>query len=78
MYEWACVKSACNSGQCTSGAVALQAGQPLLLAVKHWNGQSIGSWQVINDAVCGALLFQWQAVNTCRRACDLASYTGDM
>eukprot|EP00878_Enallax_costatus_P013927 GHUV01014564.1.p1 GENE.GHUV01014564.1~~GHUV01014564.1.p1 ORF type:complete len:640 (+),score=119.21 GHUV01014564.1:1050-2969(+) len=46
MYEWGCVKSACGSGQCTSGAVSLQAGQPLLLAVKQWNGQSIGSWQV--------------------------------
>jgi hypothetical protein len=47
-YEWNCAKGNCGEGTaCTaSPAVQLQEGQPLLLAAKHWNGASIGFWQV--------------------------------
>lgn len=50
-YEWSCSKGDCWDSRCSSAptaanSVALAAGQPLLLAAKHWNGGGGGSWQV--------------------------------
>eukprot|EP00775_Hariotina_reticulata_P007195 gene7195-7409_t len=46
-YEWNChTRWGASPTLFSSQPLALQAGQPVLLSVTHWNGASLGSWQV--------------------------------